>query len=58
MIDYSESLIAIKQYRKKAHDLILKRDYLSALEALDQIQFASQDAKAWVHHQYQLEKNK
>ena len=58
MIDYSESLIAIKQYRKKAHDLILKRDYLSAYEALDQIQIASQDAKAWVKHQYQLEKNK
>jgi len=58
MIDYSESLIAIKQMRKKAHDLILKRDYLSAYEALDQIQTASQHAKEWVKHQYQLEKNK
>ena len=58
MIDYSESLIAIKQYRKKAHDLILKRDYLSAFEALDQIQIASSHAKEWVKHQYQLEKNK
>lgn len=58
MIDYSDSLIAIKQYRKKAHELILKRDYLSAFEALEQISIATNHAKEWVKYEYQTGENK
>ena len=45
MIDYSESLIKIKQSRKKAHDAILDKRWPDACDYLDEIVVAAREAK-------------
>ena len=45
MIDYGESLIKIKQSRKKAHDAILDRRWSDACDHLDDIVVAAREAK-------------
>ena len=45
MIDYGESLIKIKQSRKKAHDAILDRRWADACNHLDDIVVATREAK-------------
>ena len=45
MIDYGESLIKIKQSRKKAHDAILDRRWSDACDHLDEIVVAAREAK-------------
>ena len=47
MIDYSESLIAIKKYRKMGHEYILKKDWTSAANCFYQVEQAAKDAEAW-----------
>ena len=45
MIDYGESLIKIKQSRKKAHDAILDKRWPDACDYLDEIVVAAREAK-------------
>ena len=52
MIDYSESLIAIKKYQKMGHEYILKKDWSSAANCFYQVELAARDAKAFCINEY------
>ncbi len=47
MIDYSDSLIKINKMRRKAHDAILKKDWATACDCMDEIVVAAREAKMY-----------
>ena len=55
MIDYSESLIAIKKYTKMGHEYILKKDWSRAAICFYQVETAAKEARKWCFYEHKKE---